>query len=75
LLAAAHRSLRRRNPVELIYLPDQNRLRDFDPCKKFAEHQARVTYTARAGKTYDGEISSIQLSETQAPPKAHYFFS
>jgi tetratricopeptide (TPR) repeat protein len=49
------------NLVELIYLPDQNRPWDFDPCKRLAERQARVTYTPRAGKAYDGEISSIQL--------------
>jgi tetratricopeptide (TPR) repeat protein len=49
------------NLVELIYLPDQNRLWDFDPCKKLAEHQARVTYTPRVGRDYDGEIRSIQL--------------
>ncbi len=49
------------NLVELIYLPDQNRPWDFDPCKKLTERQARVTYTPRTEKAYDGEISSIQL--------------
>ena len=34
---------------------------NFDPCKKLAGEHARVTYMPRAGKAYDGEISSIQL--------------
>ena len=49
------------NLVELIYLPEKNRPWDFDPCKKLAGEQARVTYMPRAGKEVDGEIRIIQL--------------
>ena len=49
------------NLVELTYLPDQNRLWDFDPCRKLAGELAKVTYMPRAGKEFDGEIRIIQL--------------
>jgi tetratricopeptide (TPR) repeat protein len=62
-LAQAHSNLRLHadNLVELNYLPEKDRPWDFDPCKKLVEQQARVTYTQRAGKAYEGEISSIQI--------------
>jgi tetratricopeptide (TPR) repeat protein len=62
-LALAHAALRLHsdNLVELSYLPEQNRPWYFDPCKKLTGEHARVTYMPRAGKAYDGEISSVQL--------------